>query len=506
MTPQPAAHPRLSVQAFWLMFAKTVSFGLTVIVPVVLVRLLSQTQYGIFKQAFVVVGSAVRLLGFGVALSAFYYLPRQPERHPQIVLNIVLYNLGMGGFALLIFALHPQLLGQLLGSPELVQYGPLVGLVIFLTLFSYFLELVCTALQDVKYSTLFIVSAQLLRVVITLAAALLMPSVMALLLAAAVQGAIQSAVLIGYLRRRFGRFWQSFDLSFFREQIAYALPVGLYGTLFLLQADLHNYFVSNAFGPSTFAIYTVGCFQVPLVGLLRESITSVLIPRVSLLHREGKPREILVLTATAMRKLTLAYAPAFAFLMVAGQDLIILLYTNAYAESTRIFRWNLCLLLLGIPLTDPVVRAYAELRTYVVWVQAGLVTLLAATLYFGVRPLGLIGTLIVLVIFGLAERWAVSWRAAAILGFRREDLRLFSEMPKIAAAAGAAAAVAFAARQSLAPAHPLLLLAVSGSAFGLVYGGLLLGFRMLTDEEVRMVSNRMVPVGRRVRSYLAARI
>jgi O-antigen/teichoic acid export membrane protein len=505
MTPQPAPAPRLSVQAFWLMFAKTVSFGLTVFLPMLLVRMLSQAQYGTYKQAYVAVASAIPLLGLGVAQSASYYLPRQPERRPQIVLNIFLYHLLMGGLALLLFTLYPGLLARLLGSPELARYSHLIGWIVCLSALAYYLETVCTAMQDVRYCTLFIVSSQFTRVVITLAAVLAMRSVAGLLLGAVVHAGLWTMVTVWYLHRRFGRFWQGFDFALFREQLGYSFPFGLYGILLLLQSDMHNYFVSNAFGPATFAIYAVGCFQVPLVGMISDSITSVLIPRVSLLQREGRSRQILALTAAAMRKLTLAYAPAFAFLMVAGQDLIIFFYTSTYTESTRIFRWNLCLLLLGIPLTDPIVRAYSELRVYVVWIRAGLIGLLAGTLYFGVRSMGLTGTLIALILIGVVERGAVSWRAASILGFQWKDWGLFSGIPKIGAAAGAAAAVALVVRQSLAPAYPLVLLAASGTAFVLAYAGVLLGFRLLTDEEVEMVSTHVTPVIRRARSYLTAR-
>ena len=65
---------------------------------------------------------------------------------------------------------------------------------------------------------------------------------------------------------------------------------------------MHNYFVSNAFGPASFAIYSVGCMQVPLLSLLRESITAVLIPRTSELQQRGDKRQILLTTIRAMRQ------------------------------------------------------------------------------------------------------------------------------------------------------------------------------------------------------------
>ncbi|MCV4861619.1 hypothetical protein OFB63_36775, partial [Escherichia coli] len=48
----------------------------------------------------------------------------------------------------------------------------------------------------------------------------------AFLIAAVIQGIIQSGILLLYLTSRFPKFWKSFDLSFLRRQLAYAIPYG----------------------------------------------------------------------------------------------------------------------------------------------------------------------------------------------------------------------------------------------------------------------------------------
>ena len=56
---------------------------------------------------------------------------------------------------------------------------------------------------------------------------------------------------------------------------------GSAGLIYTMQNDVHNYFVSNAFGAAAFAIYSVGVAQLPLIGMMRESINAVLLGRVS---------------------------------------------------------------------------------------------------------------------------------------------------------------------------------------------------------------------------------
>ena len=123
---------------------------------------------------------------------------------------------------------------------------------------------------------------------------------------------MQTIILLGYLRSRFPGFWRGFEWGMMRTQLAYAMPLGLAGLLYTVQADLHNYFVSHRFGAAEFAVYSVGCFQLPLVGLLSESANSVMITRVSLLQRECESAEIKELMARVMRKLAVFFFPIYA--------------------------------------------------------------------------------------------------------------------------------------------------------------------------------------------------
>jgi len=71
----------------WLMFAKSLAFIVSLALPLLLVRKLSQAEFGSYKQAFLVIGTAVAILPFGFGTSAFYFLPREdnPKTKNQII-------------------------------------------------------------------------------------------------------------------------------------------------------------------------------------------------------------------------------------------------------------------------------------------------------------------------------------------------------------------------------------------------------------------------------------
>src|SRR4029453_430419 len=144
-------------------------------------------------------------------------------------------------------------------------------------------------------ATVAIVSVQFTRAALFVAAALWAGTIGALIAAAVVQGVLQLGGLLLYLNSRFPGFWRAFDRSAFRAQLTYSLPLGAAGLLWTIQTDLHNYFFPNRFDAAPFAIYSIGCVQLPLIGILSESVGSVMIPRVSSLQHQGHTREILLL-------------------------------------------------------------------------------------------------------------------------------------------------------------------------------------------------------------------
>ena len=265
----------LKVQSAWLLFAKIVSFGLSMLFPFLLVRILSQDKVGEYRQVFQVVSNAIVILSFGFGMSAYYFLARDKAKHASTILNILLFNFVIGGLACLVLFLYPQLIGNIFKSETITQLTPKVGVVIWIWMFSTFLEIVAIANQEAQLATGFIIFAQFSKMVLMVSAVVLFSTVEAFVNAAIIQGSIQTIILFFYLSSRFPRFWKSFDAKFFREQLIYAVPFGCVGLLWIVQTDVHNYFIGYRFNDAEYAVYAIGCFDLPLLSVLYESVSAV---------------------------------------------------------------------------------------------------------------------------------------------------------------------------------------------------------------------------------------
>ena len=473
------------------MFAKTIAFIFTLALPLVLVRRLDQAQFGIYKQLFLVIGTSVVVLPLGFAMSAYYFLPREPDRQQETVLNILIYNLVIGCLACGVFLLWPVLLAIIFHQPGLTGYAHLIGLVILLWIVSQALEIIPIAHGEMKTASVLIMGVQLTRTAMYLAVVIVFGSVKALMWAAVVQGVLQTGVLWWYLQSRFGAFWKRFDGALMRSQLSYAVPLGLAGILYTVQTDLHSYFVSNRLGAVAYAIYGVGTAQLPLMGMLQEATNSVVIPRVSALQQQNNTHEIIQLLARAMRKLAAVYFPVYAFLVVVAHEFIAFLFTPRYLASVPVFVINLTLLLLGVLLQDPLFRAYVELRFLLIRLRVLLCVLLIVALWFGIAHFGLLGAISAVVLVSVIERTVMAVLFGRILGVSRKDIVLLKDIGKLAICAAVAALVAEGTRLLLGEVKPLVILIVCGMVFSAVYLCAVLLAGIMTREEREVVERRV---------------
>lgn len=459
----------LTEQGAWLMLARIVGFVFSITLPLLLVRRLSQEEFGLYKQAFLVIVFAANVLPLGFQMSAFYFLPRETTRRSEIIFNILIFNLLVGGAAFLVLLLAPQLFASIFQSETLVRLTPFIGAVILLNVFSGFLEVVAVANQEPRVSTALIIFAQFTKTGLLVGAGAIFGTVEALVYAALAQTVLQTVILLVYLNSRFPGFWLAFNRQTFWQQASYALPLGFAGLLWAMQIDLHNFFVSSRYSPAEFAIYATGCFQLPLIGILSEAVTSVMIPRMSELESQNKRREMIELSASASERLAFFYLPIYVFLMITADVFITTLFTANYAASVPIFQVNLTLLPFYVVMLDPIQRAFKDLGQKLLKLRILLFIAMVAALYFGVQHLDLRGMIAIVVGVTLIERIAMTIAVGRKLAFQIEDLRLFKNVGKIAAAcliAGApTVAVWWAAHNALA----IINLAVCAIVFGAVY-------------------------------------
>jgi O-antigen/teichoic acid export membrane protein len=478
----------LTRRAAMLALAKGLAFALAFPLPLVLVRTLSQSDFGLYKQFSQVMLTALGLLSLHVGWTAFFFFPRYPDKKPQIVMNVMAFYLALGLPVALLLAVYPQWVTLVFKSDALVPHVPLLGLAILFWLISAFLETVTVADSDTRAASIYIIALQLIKSGLLMVSAVVFADLRSVLLSVVIHAGLQCVVLFWYLRKRYGRFWRAFDWRLLKSQLGNAIPFGVGGIVYATQFDLHNYFVGYYFDPAGFAVYAVGCFQIPLLTLLLESVSSVLMPEVARLHVAGDNQGIVALWAAAVRKLAIFFMPACTFLFVVKREFIVALFTSAYEDATPIFGVSLIGVLFTIAITNPMVRSFDQFRFFRLKLYAVLLPLTCLALYAGIKAAGMLGAIIAVVgVQGLDLAITVSVIGSK-LGATLRDLRRLATLARTAMASAVAALATMAVKLALPHSAPKLSLVVTAAVFGAVYlASAFVAGAITTDEKAEMI-------------------
>src|SRR2546422_2594961 len=101
-----------------------------------------------------------------------------------------------------------------------------------------------------------------------------------------------------------------------RRQLAYALPFGAAFALVIPQQQFHSYLVSATVTSAVFAVYSVGCFQLPIVDMLYSPVSEVLQLGIAEHDAADENAGSLRLFREAVAKLSFVFIPSMVLLAV----------------------------------------------------------------------------------------------------------------------------------------------------------------------------------------------
>ena len=340
-----------------LVLARFASAIVTTVVPLILARAMRIEEYGTYKQLFLVAATLSAILPLGVPQSLYYFLPRDPRGRPYVG-HALLYLLlaGLAG-TLLVWAACPFISG-LFSAPGL--YAHRIPLAVYTGAFvaSMPLELGLTSQGRTELSALSYLGWDSAR-----AAALTVPILVGWGLhwtvwAAALLMLLRLGVTwVALLRTTRGPLWSRKLLG---PQLAYALPFGAAMAMSVPQHSFHQWVISARFDPSVFAVYAVGCFQLPIVELLYTPTSEVLMVHIGELDRKGRLNECAAAFREAASRLAYVFLPTCVFLVVAAPEFIEAVFGPKFAGAAPLFRVSSLAVLFGCFPLDGLLRARGE--------------------------------------------------------------------------------------------------------------------------------------------------
>src|SRR5262245_30503184 len=436
-------------------------------IPVVLARTFERAAFGTCKQLFLISATCSGLAKIGAAESLYYFVPREPAAAGRRVGNalVTLAIAGAACFAALFVARFA--IAASFSNPALIDELPLLALFLAFMLVGAAFEIVMVSRNEHRAGASIYALSDVVRTTLLLAPAVIVGTLHSVLAGAVVFAALRVAAMLVYLWREFGRGFR-LDMGLWRSQLAYALPFALAVGIEVVQVNYHQWVVAARFDAATFAVYAVGCLQIPLIDLVYTSTCTVMMVRMAELVREGEvgDRRVLALWHNTTARLASIVFPLAAGLMLPAHNVIVLLFTTTYLASFPVFVvWWLRILPSAFAV-DGVLRVYAQTRFLLVMNIVRLV-IVAALIGWFISTWGLIGAVLVTLAGTSIVKTAALVQIARLMDVGFADVLPWKRLATLAAHATAAAVPAWLLMRLVNA--PIASLAIAGATYAAAF-------------------------------------
>ncbi|MEL7498530.1 MAG: oligosaccharide flippase family protein [Planctomycetota bacterium] len=347
---EPAKPSRLSKTIF-VAIARFVAAASGLLIAVVLSKTLpTELEYATYRQTLLTFQFVAPLLGLGLTTAALFFLPREPRRAGTIVLEMVLLLFLAGG----LFAAV-----MLLGGAQWVAYrfnNP--NLETTLTWFSCYaiFALPVTLVGPVLVSreeSLWVAGHSgaigLLKIICVVGPVLLISKNSLL----AVQGIMVWAIL-AFLGSLFV-FWLKLpkltsgpSAESLKRICGYGIPLSIATVIATINRNVDKILVSDILSPEEAAVFMNGAIEIPFIGIVVGSVTSILAAEFSAKFEKGQVNEIMIVWQNAVKKTAAILLPIGAFLYAFAEPTMIVLFDERYIASSEPFQIYLYLLPLRV--------------------------------------------------------------------------------------------------------------------------------------------------------------
>jgi O-antigen/teichoic acid export membrane protein len=371
-----------------LMAARLAIAALNFAIPMVLARVLVPAKYGTFNQAWLLANILYLVLPLGLSPSLVYFTPREPEKRDIWRSHAVLLTTIVGALATILMLTFGKLVADSFHNPDLRRLMPYVAAFTGFKITGATFDGAFMAEGRIKESALARIATEGLYSFCVVGGALYFRSLEGVFLGCTVSTALRAiACWVRAIKSGFVISWPDM-----KRQLHYALPFAAAFALIIPQQNFHSILVSATVSAATYAIYKVGCFQLPIIDMLYTPVSEILQLGIAEHDAKNDNEGALKLFQEAVGKMAFVFVPTMALLFLTGPEVIRFLFTDKYLAAVPLFRLAICSIPMAALPLDGVMRARAQKR-FLFNVSVAKLLMTMAFVWVGLHRFGLIGAL-----------------------------------------------------------------------------------------------------------------
>ncbi|MFH1563433.1 MAG: oligosaccharide flippase family protein [Nitrospirota bacterium] len=364
---------------------------------IIMVRIMPVSDYGTYKQVMLISGIITTIFTLAIPRSIYYFIPILKTQRAGFILQTIgiLFLLGLiSSFSLWCFSKN---IGEYFHNPLLVKLLKIFSISLIFNFPGLYLNPLLLSLDRQKLSAIISMLSSVISLLITIIPLLLGYGLNMIFFWMVLSSIIYFFLIFWYTLYLMKNWEFSWTPQLLHSQLSYSLPRGFSDIVGGLGMMIDKLVISIFFSAQKYAIYAVGTSKIALLELLFLPIGNVLFPKFSELYHQSRGDELIQLWHKYITKITLIVLPIFVFLFVMAEDVITVLFTKNYLESTGPFRVYLCALPLRMTLFGEVLEAMGQTKAILIGAIIFFISNLALNLLL-VKTIGFIGPAIAILI------------------------------------------------------------------------------------------------------------
>lgn len=426
----------LGRRALAISATRMMNYGLILISPMILVRLLSLEEFGRYREFLVYATLMGGIAAFGVNSSLLRFIPNNPEAGWRFVNQAVLMTLASSMLVVTGMLTLTSLVGGGLVGGYAVPLAVYVLLFVNMDFWEFLWLAEKRASAVLRYTTARLVA----RIALVTTSAALTRDVTTIIWSIICLEAVRLTFsVIGWRVR--GRAAPMKQAPRWREQLQYCLPFGAALVVVTITKSLGSLFVAKMMGPAALAQFVIGTYLQPVINVVRNSLSDVVLPEMSS-RNAATAADRLRLWRRSTVVTAIVLFGASVLLARFAEVVIVTLFSETYRPAAMIFQIYVLTFVretfdFGVPLRA--INRNAPI------LHANLIALaLRATLMLALIPLwGLVGAVVAMVASRFTEGSYLAVQAARALDVPLRELAPWKDLLRIMGVAVLAGVVLF---------------------------------------------------------------
>lgn len=321
--------------AVWLALGRIFSMVATFVMPLILTRYLTLSDYGVFSQFFTLYTVLYAMFAFGIHTNLFFFYPNASKKQKNDSVGNTLLLLCIIGLLFGTIMLFPQVQQLIFGESPLSEYKILVIICIVLAVPLNIVSALFSVREDKLCAVVFPALFAFLRILTVVALGIAFQNIWVIMEGMVIYQFIMTVLTFLYSFRSDN---PSINWKLMKEQLCYSLPFGIAVTLQLLSNYFDKIVSITLLSPTDYAIYSVAFLSIPGVNQLYDSLVQVNIINMSKCYQCGEYNQIVPLYRNFVQKTLSFSSPLIIVAALYAEEIIGFLFTAEYSNAALYFR------------------------------------------------------------------------------------------------------------------------------------------------------------------------